>query len=65
MFIQNDIFDILLIEWQVNQATPSLRWLNYKQKKCEKEKERKKEMNKHPYPMTLESCVFKCMNNGM
>ena len=22
-------------------------------------------MNKHPYTMTLESCVFKCMNNGM
>jgi len=54
---KNDIFDILLVEWQVNQTTPALRWLNYKPKK--------KEMNKHPYPMTLESCVFKCMNNGM
>jgi len=30
---KNDIFDILLVEWQVNQATPSLRWLNYKLKK--------------------------------
>jgi hypothetical protein len=28
-------------------------------------KNEKKEMNKHPYPMTLESFVFKCMNNGM
>jgi hypothetical protein len=33
-------------------------------KKREKKNE-KKEMNKHPYPMTLESFVFKCMNNGM
>jgi hypothetical protein len=30
-----------------------------------KKEKKKKEMNKHPYPMTLESCVFKCMNNGM
>lgn len=57
MFIQNHIFNVLLVEWQVNQATPSLRWLNYIYIY--------KEMNKHPYPMTLESCVFKCMNNGM
>jgi len=34
---KNDIFDILLVEWQVNQATPSLRWLNYKNN-CEKKK---------------------------
>jgi hypothetical protein len=33
---KNYIFNILLVEWQVNQATPSLRWLNYKQKKKEK-----------------------------
>jgi hypothetical protein len=39
---KNYIFNILLVEWQVNQATPSLRWLNYKQKYCEKEKKRKK-----------------------
>ena len=37
----NDIFNILLVEWQVNQATPSLRWLNYKPK----EKKRKKWIN--------------------
>jgi hypothetical protein len=30
-----------------------------------KKEKKKNEMNKHPYPMTLESCVFKCMNNGM
>jgi len=30
-----------------------------------KRKKKEKEINKHPYPMTLESCVFKCMNNGM
>ena len=30
---KNDIFNILLVEWQLNQATPSLRWLNYKPKK--------------------------------
>ena len=35
---KNDIFDILLVEWQVNQATSSLRWLNYKNN-CEKKKE--------------------------
>jgi hypothetical protein len=29
---KNHIFNILLVEWQVNQATSSLRWLNYKQK---------------------------------
>jgi hypothetical protein len=27
-------------------------------------KKKKKEMN-NPYPMTLESFVFKCINNGM
>ena len=49
MFIQKPyIFNILLVEWQVNQATLSLRWLNYKQKK-----EEKKEMNKHPTPWLL------------
>jgi len=32
------------------------------QKKNEKWKN---EMNEHPYPMTLESRVFKCMNNGI
>ena len=63
MCFQKWYFNILLVEWQLNQATPSMRWLNYKPKK--KEKKGKKEMNKHPYPMTLESCVFKCMNNGM
>lgn len=26
---KNHIFNVLLVEWQVNQATPSLRWLNY------------------------------------
>ena len=30
---KNYIFNILLVEWQVNQATPSLRWLNYIYKK--------------------------------
>jgi hypothetical protein len=39
---KNDIFHILIVEWQVNQATPSLRWLNYKQKNVKKEKKRKK-----------------------
>jgi hypothetical protein len=35
------------------------------QKKKKKKRKKKNEMNKHPYPMTFESCVFKCMNNGM
>jgi len=30
-----------------------------------KKRKKKNKMNKHPYPMTFESCVFKCMNNGM
>jgi hypothetical protein len=29
-----------------------------------KKKKKEKEMN-NLYPMTFESCVFKCMNNGM
>jgi DNA polymerase sigma len=29
-----------------------------------KKEKKEKEMN-NPYLMTLESCVFKCMNNGM
>jgi hypothetical protein len=33
---KNDIFDILLVEWHVNQATPSVRWLNYKPKRKKK-----------------------------
>ena len=40
---KNDIFHILIVEWQVNQATPSLRWLTYKPKKILWK--RKKEIN--------------------
>jgi hypothetical protein len=32
MFIQNNNFDILLVEWCMNQATPSLRWLKKKKR---------------------------------
>jgi len=39
---KNHIFNILLVVWQVNQATPSLRWLNYKQKKMKKKRKEKK-----------------------
>jgi hypothetical protein len=53
-------FDIIFVEWQMNQVTPSLRWLNSKLKYMNRKK-----MNSHPHTMTLEPgvlnvCIMVC-----
>ena len=53
-------FDILLVEWEMNQATPSSRRLNSKPKYMDI-----KNMNSHPHTMTLEPgvlniCIMVC-----
>jgi hypothetical protein len=55
----NVYFEIILIERQMNQATPSLRWLNSKQKYMNRK------MSSHPHTMTLEPnvliiCIMVC-----
>jgi hypothetical protein len=45
-------FDIPFVEWQMNQATPSLRWSNSKPKYISRK------MNSHPHIMTLKPSVL-------